>query len=105
MSDYVMIPRSEWESLKHAVDFIKKAILPLAQGYKPGKWMSAEETMAELGIKESRLKQLRASGMIRYQKPASGKRIEYLRTDIEEYKQGRIVLPSIKKPAVDAAGL
>lgn len=96
MSDTVTIPRTVWENVLHDLSFIKKAIVPLAKGYKPTKWITAAEAMEMLEIGPSRLKQLRASGCIRYQKPATGNCTEYYRQDIIDYKQGHIVISSKK---------
>lgn len=97
MSENVIVPRPVWENVLHDLAFLKKAILPLAKGYKPTQWMSADEVQEYLNIGASRLKQLKASGMFRYQKPANGKTSEYWRKDIQDYKEGRIVLPPSNK--------
>src|SRR5690349_13511357 len=102
--EVVQIPRAVWENMLHKLDFIEKAIKPLAAGYKPSKWMNAQEVMDCLEIGKERLKQLRASGQIRYQKPVSGRTIEYWRQDIESYKMGNIIITT-KKAAGNAAGI
>lgn len=99
MSDNVVIPAKVWQNVLNDLDFLKKVVGPLAKGAKPGKWMSAEEVLEELKIGKSRLKQLRQSGQIRCQKPVHGRVTEYWRADIEDYKQGNIIIPSIKKAA------
>lgn len=92
MSEMVAIPRSEWENLKHSIDFIKKVIQPLAKGYKADKWMTSTEVMEMLQIGSSRLKQLRQSGKIRFEKPATGRAVVYWREDIEDYRAGNIII-------------
>jgi hypothetical protein len=94
MSDVVTIPRVVWENLNHKIDFLVKAIQPLAKGYKAGDYMTTEDTLSALGIGPSRLKQIRASGAIRYRK--FGKEIEYLTKDINDYKNGHIIIPNSK---------
>ena len=95
MSDTVTIPRVVWENMMHDLAFIKKAILPLAKGYKAPAYMTTAEVLDALNIGKDRLKQIRASEQIRYRK--TGRNIEYLRKDIEAYQQGNIIIPSNKK--------
>jgi len=99
MSDSVNIPRKVWENILHDLAFLKMTIVPLAKGYKPSDWMTSDEVKDFLKIGDGRLKQLRASGQFRLQKPANGRNIKYLRDDIEDYQEGRIILPSITKKA------
>jgi hypothetical protein len=104
MSENVVIPRTVWENIVHKIEFIEKAIKPLAKGYKQSDWMSAEEVKEYLKIGDSRLKQLRASGQFRLQKPIGGRNIKYLRGDIEDYQEGRIVIQN-KKPVALTTGI
>lgn len=91
----MQIPRAVRENLIRKIDFIEKTLRPLVKGYRPPTWISTEETMEALGIGKERLRQLRDSGKIRYNK--FGKKIEYYRRDIENYKQGNIIIPSAKR--------
>ena len=97
MSDMVAVPRAEWENIKHTLNFLKQVIVPLAKGYKPGKWMTEAEVMEYLQVGKRRIGQLRESGQIVYQKPVHGRATEYSRKDIEDYKAGHIVIASKTK--------
>jgi hypothetical protein len=100
MSEYVAIPVKVWNNVLHDLEFIKKAILPLAKGYKAGKWMTEAEVMEYLQIGKSRLKQLRQSGKIDIQKPAHGRATEYLRSDIQDYKSGHLIIETKRKESI-----
>jgi hypothetical protein len=96
MSEMIAVPRSEWMKLRQDLDFIVKAIVPLAKGFKRSEWMTTEEISdpldpEHLPIGPDRLKQIRASGRIRYRKV--GRRVEYLRKDIADYKDSKIIIP------------
>lgn len=104
MSDNVVIPAKVWQNLLNDLDYLKKVVTPLAKGHKASKWMTEEEVLEALKIGKRRLHQLRQSGQIRYNKPVHGWVKEYLRVDIEDYKQGNIIIPSNKKaPALTEA--
>lgn len=100
MSEVVQIPRSEWENMKHQLEFLCKVIKPLAAGYKQPKWMSEQDVMDYLHIGRERLKQLRLSGQIRLE-PDGLRKKKYHRGDIEAYNLGSIVIPSKRAQAAE----
>lgn len=98
-AENVIVPRIVWENVLHDLAFLKKVVLPLAKGYKAPQWMTQEEVLTELGIGKSRLKQIRQSGKIEIRKPVHGRATEYRRKDIEDYKNGDIIIETKKKAA------
>lgn len=97
MSEMTQVPTKVWMQVVSQLQFLTQTIQPLARGFKRSQWMTAEEIMSPsdpqyLKIGRERLKQLRASGVIEWRK--GGKHIEYLRKDIEAYKNGDIRVPT-----------
>jgi len=100
MSDMISVPVDVWRKVLNDLEFLKRALVPLAKSYKPSRWMTAIDIMnpddpQHLKIGRERLKQLRYSGKIVCRK--AGRHIEYLREDIEAYKNGDIIISSAKR--------
>lgn len=95
MSEMTVMPTVVWRQVLNDLAFLKQTVATLAKGYKQPDYMTGAEVKESLNIKDDRLKQIRASGQIRYR--GKGKGLEYLRKDIDAYKNGDIIIITKKK--------
>jgi hypothetical protein len=85
MSDTVTIPVREWHQLKSDINFLKTAMLQMARTYKAAAWVSQKEAEEITGLKDRSLRELRKKGTLSFRCSATGRKIQYLRADLEKY--------------------
>lgn len=82
---YVLIPAPVWRKVQNDLDFLKQTIKPLVAKAKPSEWVSEEEAKEITHLGSRSLLDKRKAGVFNW-RTATGRKIEYLRKDIESYK-------------------
>jgi hypothetical protein len=80
----VTIPEKVWRTMVDKINFIEQTIKPLARNYKQPKWLNEDEVIEMTGLSKRSLRDKRAKGIFNWS-TATGRKIKYLRVDIENY--------------------
>jgi predicted DNA-binding transcriptional regulator AlpA len=80
----ITLTQNQWRKLQNDIAFLKEAILPLAKNFKKSTYMLESEVIEITGLSARSLRDKRAKGEFNFS-TASGRKIKYIRKEIEEY--------------------